>query len=194
MNDDLIVEGYAFLTPADAEIARREVETIEYIESNMTYTNMSKIMQLYDRALDTKMFVTPIGWNYLSKLRNILIENGYVEAEIRSIPIYNAFSRDGENTSIKQKITAPRVQNNQYRGKLVVCIAVIVILICTIIGMFYISMASDTPNMINYRNAIVNEYAQWEQEIKDREDVVRQKEKELNMVSPLPYNERIKEE
>lgn len=194
MNDDLIVEGYAFLTPADAEIARREVETIEYIESNMTYTNMSKIMQLYDRALDTKMFVTPIGWNYLSKLRDILIENGYVEAEIRSIPIYNVFSRDGENTSIKQKITAPRVQNNQYRGKLVVCIAVIVILICTIIGMFYISMASDTPNMINYRNAIVNEYAQWEQEIKDREDVVRQKEKELNMVSPLPYNERIKEE
>ena len=42
-----------------------------------------------------------------------------------------------------------------------------------------IASGSDNPNIINYRNAIVNEYASWEQELTEREKAVRRKEAEL---------------
>lgn len=45
--------------------------------------------------------------------------------------------------------------------------------------MFAIASGSDNPNIINYRNAIVNEYASWEQELTEREKAVRRKEAEL---------------
>ena len=45
--------------------------------------------------------------------------------------------------------------------------------------MFAIASGSDNPNIINYRNVIVNEYVSWEQELTEREKAVRRKEAEL---------------
>jgi hypothetical protein len=45
--------------------------------------------------------------------------------------------------------------------------------------MFYISFTSSNPNVLNYERAVQNKYSQWEQELSDREAVIRDKEKEL---------------
>jgi hypothetical protein len=37
------------------------------------------------------------------------------------------------------------------------------------------------PNIINYKTAIMNEYASWEQELSEREAKVREREKELDI-------------
>ena len=87
MNDEMIVGGFIFGTAADADLAREEFARIEYLDANMNYSNTSKVMQLYDKALDTKMFRTPVGWKYMDKLRAILMDSGYVEALcITSLP------------------------------------------------------------------------------------------------------------
>ena len=50
-----------------------------------------------------------------------------------------------------------------------------------IIVMYIIVIKSDTPNMINYENAITNKYASWEQDLTERESKIRQKEAELGI-------------
>ena len=47
--------------------------------------------------------------------------------------------------------------------------------------MFAITLKSDNPNILNYKNAIVNQYASWEQELSEREKQLRQKENELGL-------------
>ena len=52
-------------------------------------------------------------------------------------------------------------------------------MVAVILAMFVISFKSDYPNIINYRRAIVNEYSEWEQELTEREQAVREAERKL---------------
>ena len=47
--------------------------------------------------------------------------------------------------------------------------------------MFIITINGENPNIINYENAVVDKYATWEQELSERETIVRQKEQELGL-------------
>ena len=187
MNNELIVGGYIFGTAADAALARQELERIKYLDDNMNYSNVSKVNQLYNRALDTKMFNTPVGWEYLNRLKRILIENGYTEETIRPVPLYNVFAREEEPKRMIDRIKPLPKKKDQYRRKYVLAIMIAGILAILVIVMFVIALKAETPNMINYRNAIVNDYAEWEQNIKEREDRVRIKERELELGSPPPH-------
>ena len=54
-----------------------------------------------------------------------------------------------------------------------------VLLVMAVAAMFSIALRSNNPNILYYERAITNRYAAWEQELTDRERVVRQKEAEL---------------
>ena len=51
-----------------------------------------------------------------------------------------------------------------------------------IITLFIITINGKNPNIINYENALIDKYASWEQELSDRETVIRQKEQELGLI------------
>ena len=51
----------------------------------------------------------------------------------------------------------------------------------SIIAMFYISYVSEQPNVINYERALTSKYASWEQELTEREQVIRETERELKI-------------
>ena len=65
--------------------------------------------------------------------------------------------------------------------KLRVSMIVNVILALLVAGMFFVAMTGNNPNILNYKNAILNEYAAWEQELTDRENAVREREQELGI-------------
>ena len=44
-----------------------------------------------------------------------------------------------------------------------------------------ITLNGTTPNALNYKKAILNEYSAWEEELTEREAAVRAKERELNI-------------
>ena len=59
-----------------------------------------------------------------------------------------------------------------------------VVLVIALIVMFWVTLQSETPNMINYRIALENKYAAWEQELTERESQVREMERELGIQEP----------
>ena len=50
-----------------------------------------------------------------------------------------------------------------------------------VIVLFAIGLTGKNPTIINYRSKIVNQYASWEQELKEREAGVREKEAQLGI-------------
>ena len=42
-------------------------------------------------------------------------------------------------------------------------------LIAIVIAMFVIATTGSNPNILNYENALINKYAEWEQELRERE-------------------------
>ena len=47
----------------------------------------------------------------------------------------------------------------------------------------YITINGSNPNIINYERVLQNKYSQWEQELIQRESVIREKERELLYLS-----------
>ena len=56
-----------------------------------------------------------------------------------------------------------------------------VVLALAVAGMFAITLKSDNPNILNYEKQILNKYASWDQELTEREQAVREKERELQI-------------
>ena len=47
------------------------------------------------------------------------------------------------------------------------------------IVMFAIAATGSEPTVLNYERVLQNRYAEWEQQLSDREQVIREKEREL---------------
>lgn len=53
------------------------------------------------------------------------------------------------------------------------------LLVIAVAAMFYIATTSTNPNILNYEKSLVNKYAYWEQELSERENAVRERERAL---------------
>ena len=72
-----------------------------------------------------------------------------------------------------------KTQQEKEKDKLRTSMLVNAVLVILIALMFYITTTSKNPNIINYEKALQNKYVDWEQELTEREQQIREKEKEL---------------
>lgn len=179
----LTVDGYIFANKEDAEIAKNEIRKIEYIESHTDMTNMAIVKSIYEKALAERYFQTPIGFEYLRDLQKILVSGGLKEELLKPIPLYTTFKRiDLKNSdSAKVRVTKAEKKEMSLRMKYRNAVLAAVILGVLCLAMLFITLHGTTPNALNYKNAITNQYAEWEQELKEREAAVREKERSLDI-------------
>lgn len=182
-NEDLIVGGYKFATVADAETARMETKKIENLEQHLDYRKPQNVLLVYNKAIDNKVFLTPIGLAYLQKMQAEMLKWGVPADKIRPVPLYGTFSNKTENNISIRKSIAARKPKIEYKGRFITSLLINIILVLLVAAMFAVSWKSDVPNIVNYRTAVVNEYSEWEQQLTERENAVREAEKQLN-ISP----------
>lgn len=178
--DDFIVGGYRFATIADAETARMEEKKVDNLERHLDYRQPQNVLLVYNKALDNKVFLTPVGLAYLHKMQSEMIKWGVPADKIRPVPLYGTFSNKTENSSSIRRSIAARRPKIEYRGRFITSVLINIILVLLVAAMMVISWRSDMPNIINYRTAIVNEYSQWEQELTERENALRKAQRELD--------------
>lgn len=194
---DWAVEGFQFGTEKDATLAKGEQIRIEHIESKLDYSNVEMVNAVYKKAIDNRVFKTPVGYVFLKRLQEILKEHAQKEPaveesaldkpveEIPDIPIFGVYSlRESTNPVVervkasskkKPEKKAPPKEFFSRKTSIIVNIA----LLALIVVMFAISFTGTSPTVLNYEAAIQNRYSYWEQELSDREAVIREKEKEL---------------
>ncbi|MCR5790179.1 MAG: hypothetical protein K6G83_09870 [Lachnospiraceae bacterium] len=176
------VEGYLFLTEEDADIAKEEIERINFISSKMKEDNPQAILAVYNRMIQNKTFITPVGQEYLRTLRDYLYKSAQIpDDQISDIPLIvsyaDALKKGNEPAKRKQPERRRKSYKKEYQGALIV-IAVLVVMVG---AMFTIALNSDVPNILNYKTALENEYASWEQDLYEREAELREKEEALGI-------------
>lgn len=182
MNDNIknIVGGYCFGSEEDAQIARQEEKKIDYLEQHMNYDNKENILLVYQKAIESRVFQTPIGWEYLRKLQEILQEQEVETEQIPPVALYTVFAhRVGDDIKVPAPRIAPK-KKESFKKRFVISVFINIMLVAAVGGMFYIALTSSNPNILNYEQTLVNKYAEWDQELSEREAEIREREKELN--------------
>lgn len=178
---DWVVEGFQFATEKDAELAKNERLRIERIEEKLDYCNPQMVEAVYKKAINNRVFKTPVGYEFLKRLQTILKENPM--EEVADIPVYGVYSLRESTNPVVEKVKAsqkrikekPKQEFFSRRTSIIVNIGLVLL----IAVMFIISTTGSNPTILNYEKVIQNRYSAWEQELSDREQVIREKEKEL---------------
>lgn len=99
------------------------------------------------------------------------------EEDELSADIQRIKQRNLEDLMKKYKRTVSK--NTKLRELLMFQRIAILLLIIIVIVMLTIAKKSDSPTILNYREKIQNEYASWEQQLKEKEQELREREKKL---------------
>lgn len=200
------IDGYEFETKELAAKAGKELEGIRYIRSQTRMDDPQVVQKLYDKLILQEIFTTPVGYQFLYELQEYLRAVPSVKTEdIRPIPVYvsDGQKQDESDEDAREAARAHREAQKQikrmeqtareavrpaeskgrnYRRAYIRSMVFSAICVAIIVGMFIITYVSgNNINIINYENRLIDKYESWEEELKEREDAVRQKEAQLDM-------------
>ncbi len=184
-----IVGGYEFMSEIDAQKAAMDQSKIKLLEARAKVSRPNDIKAVYEKAIENKIFKTPIGWNYLCGLREKLLESGFSEEDLIPIPLNISMTRHSamENLTVKQRIKVEKPKEKLEFGRIFPIVLDVVLFILVIV-MFVITMNSDSDNILNYKTNMTNRYSAWDQELTDREKAVREAEKRLGIDNSSIYD------
>ena len=150
-----------------------------FIESKVNYDDLQTTLKVYEKAINEKIFRTPAGFEFLKKMRKEMVKRGMPVDKIPPIPLYMVFSKEVETRPIR--IFQVKEKREDSKELLRKSVWLNVGLIILVIGMFMITMFGGSTNILNYKYKIENEYSIWQQELEEREAIIREKEAELNI-------------
>ncbi|WP_029321196.1 hypothetical protein [Butyrivibrio sp. AE3004] len=195
--ENLVVEGFEFLSKEDAKKAELDKHKIEVLGQKVHSTRIVDLEAVYEKAITNKIFSTPVGWYYLAKLRDRLINAGVSENDLIPIPVNVKFTKvDLKDEYHPRQYIAPvpKKKKLDVKASMIVLIAMNLILAIMVAGMFLIALNSESDNIINYKQNVTNRYAEWEDSLKEREKAVRIKERDLRIQDDTEYGDEIETE
>lgn len=182
--EDWIINGFQFGSEKDAQQAKSEELKIQKLEEKMDYKNPNMVLMVYKKAIENRIFKTPVGYEYLKELQKTIKKTPRLQEEVPPIPINQVYSlRDStapviEKVKGTQKPKKPKKEKQEFfTRKTSICWNIILVIL--VLVMFYISTTGSKPTILNYEKAIQNRYAAWEQELEQRENVIREKERAI---------------
>lgn len=183
--------GFAFSDEKMMEKAVKEGEGIRYIRNSADMRDPQMVFEVYCQMVSQGLFETPVGYVYLHELQEFLMAAPSISnRDIPPIPVVsyrqntNRTSepkRQPVQTKTKTKVVhKTKVKNIDYKPWFKASISLSVILLLIVIGMFAVTATSGNINIINYENALIEKYENWETQLNDREAKLKEREQKLN--------------
>lgn len=187
-----IIDGFTFENIEMAELAKKEEEGVRYIKERTPLDNPDVVYNLYNKLLEQNLFTTPVGIRFLIELQNLLYEAEEIPNEnipqipaagfIKEIAVEKEKPETAEMEDRKQnpKIEKKEKTDSFYKKAYHVSLFCAIVLAICVAGMFIITkLSNNNVNILNYRSEIINEYAEWEKTLKEKETFLKEWEKEL---------------
>jgi len=189
-----LVGGIAFTDIKQAKLAQIEQKRIEVLDEKLNYNNIEAVANVYKKARDNRTFRTPVGITYMLRLYDWLKKNDYEGIDkmyvIMESEPYKADIDDMEKGMIserdelwKSRLDAQKKKEQSIAVKFRTSLFVNAVLIVLVLVLFIISQTGNNPTILNYKTKIINQYTSWEQELEQREQVVKEKEAELGIMA-----------
>lgn len=178
--DVFYVDGFAFSKKEEYNLALREHRNIQSIKTKMNMQNKDSVLNVYNKLAGKGILITPVGLSFMRELREILlVQFGMEETELAMIKVVDSSSQ----AKTKEQFTLEQVvKDNQKKAGTIRTLKIFLAgMIIVIIGMFAINMFLPNSGYINTENKILNQYSSWEEELKQREAAVKEKEEALGI-------------
>ncbi len=180
------VNGFVFTDEEEFQNALKEAKAVEYLKKQLSGKDGKSILKVYNQLLDQKVFHTEVGYSFLhdvnvalhrqTKIAESVIRPIEVEQIVKKepVPVLEEVQEKPPKVIVKTIGSGSARQVKQLR-------IIIVVLVLVIVGMFGITLSSQTPTVLNYETQLQNKYAAWEQQLTEREAQIKLKEAELNL-------------
>ena len=192
LSEKRIVEGFVFENEEEYQLALKDAELFDILWNKIKKSDRNVATELYDTLLTSDKIKTVVGMYNVKMLQNYLIQNGYVsESEIT--PIVGFVGRKVSTTdamksyeySKRMKYMVNQKMNDKlekYKATVATLKVVVLILAVVIAVMFVVQANGGTANYASAKEAVIDEYSEWEQDLNDREKEVKEKEEELKSI------------
>ncbi|MCR5196066.1 MAG: hypothetical protein K6D38_07085 [Pseudobutyrivibrio sp.] len=192
------IGGYIFDDENSAKKAAKELKAVEYVIGQLKNADENGVLTVYKKLLNQRLFSTDIGMGFLNQLRQNLLDSGTFSPsdipEVYSLDSDDDKSADDSQTTSESKDVVNRSVVPQKRdgyshpdskyNRLRVINSILLIISLTLLvcvcGMFYINSTINSPNILNYKESITNEFSSWKQELEQKEKELNDRERELD--------------
>ena len=175
----LIVDGFVFSSEKEAQTALNEKNNIEIIRQRTSLLDSETVYELYTKLIEREMFKTIVGYSFLYELRYHLITDfGYGEDELPVIKLPKRTEYNKVKGKEQSVLEAELQRGLAVKKKLTIAVTALMIMV---IAMFVIAAVNPNTGYVNTENKILNKYAAWQEDLEQREQAVKEKEKELNI-------------
>lgn len=174
---EYIVDGFLFESPKQAQIARKELQGILFLQKNNNMKDPKVLLQVYNKVLEQRLFSTVVGLNSLKKIQSELQAKGVAE-ELLPIPVVNVGAK--KDNPIRERKTMMELNDvgDVYKKKFRFSLLIIAILSACLIFMVVVASTTNSPHILNYEEKIITKYEKWEQELEQREQALDEKKGE----------------
>ena len=176
------MDGYAFATKEEYNIAMREKRNINSIRAKMDMNNKDSVLIIYRKLAGKRLLISPVGIAFMRELRTHLIEDFHVEeTDIPMISVssnhsMSSLDRSGQYTN-QQLLRQIKEKNRTLTTLKIVIFGLLVI----IVGMFVVTVTGDNSGYFDVENRVLDKYSSWEEELNQREKAVKEAEEKLGI-------------
>ncbi len=176
---DLIVDGFRFPSYKEARLALKEKENINMIRQKLDFNNDRAVYQLYEKLIQRDMFKTIVGYSFLNELRHLLVtEFMYNEDDLTVIVLPRQLEYDKVNEMNRRVLDGKLTELARQKTRLQI---VVFALAFMVVAMFVIAALNPNTGYINAENKVLNKYSAWQEDLEQREQVIKEKEAELGI-------------
>ncbi len=179
INEKYSVDGYVFETEQEYNDALNEKKGVDYMRSRTNMNNIASVQDIYEKVLEKNIFKTPIGYNFMRELQDILVKSSLVDNdEIKNIRVDKSGNKKviESNKQLKERLKNVESEyKNRFFNSVVLNVALIILIILIVV----ITNNSKNANVLNYKNRLDAEYmskendlAAWEEELEKREKLL----------------------
>ena len=185
--------GFVFRTKKEAELAQREIEGTKYLRQKLDM-DPNAVFSIYQNLIEQDLFETPVGYCFLKELRDYLLMIPAISnEEVLAIPIRYPQTEEEEKKQKKEEQRKERQREKEkaknkkeqkkegknYKGRCQFFMVTSLILLISVVSMMLLAATSDSVNILNYENKLIDKYSSWEQELEEREQAVKEQEQAL---------------
>ncbi len=167
-----LVKGYGFDISGEAEEAKRELEAVLYLTDKIQKSSPEAACKIYQKIVEQEMFHTSVGRDFVTALGAFLVQNHFIEEPLTK----EAQQQDRGNEEGEQLCKSLEQRLLRTKKRLNTSVILNILLAAAIAVMFYIASTSSNINILNYETALVDKYASWAEELKDRERNLKERE------------------
>lgn len=176
-----VVNGYRFVSKADYERANKEFENINGLKDKLNPDDIDGLEAIYNKLISKNYFRTPVGFSFLHELKEYIESSKGESYRLREVPVPKLEAKKTGNILNDDKYNKLKTEHDNLlavKNRMVIAIVALVIIV---LGMFFIAMTNDNAGYFRAEEKVLNKYSAWEEDLNEREQIIKEKEEELGI-------------